>query len=119
MEEVRLDVRQANELRRLVDFEQERCAADPLMKQCAFPFRAHDALQSELLAAGMLSMHTNKESQRSFVVISDKGYRYIGDLEQREQEARRWERRDWLIVLLSGLFGILGTIIGVLIGLTM
>ena len=113
MEEKRLNSRQAAELERLIAFERDRCSADGMVVyQCAFPLRPQDALQAELVDRGMLEVKTSADSDRPFVVISAEGYSYVDRIEEED-------RRDWLIVLVSGLFGMLCTLIGLLIGLSM
>ncbi len=120
MEETRLNSRQLAELERLIAFERDRCSADGMVVyQCAFPLRPHDPLQAELVDAGVLAVKTSADSDRPFVVISPDGYACVDRIEERERRERRWERRDWLIVLVSGLFGMLCTLIGLLIGLSM
>ena len=120
MEEKRLNSRQAAELERLIAFERDCCSADGMVVyQCAFPLRPQDALQAELVDRGMLEVKTSADSDRPFVVISAEGYSYVDRIEEEDRRERRLERRDWLIVLVSGLFGMLCTLIGLLIGLSM
>ena len=85
----------------------------------AFPLRPQDALQAELVDRGMLEVKTSADSDRPFIVISAEGYSYVDRIEEEDRRERRLERRDWLIVLVSGLFGMLCTLIGLLIGLSM
>lgn len=120
MEEKRLNSRQAAELERLIAFERDRCSADGMVVyQCAFPLRPQDPLQAELVDAGVLVVKTSADSDRPFVVIAPEGYACIDRVEEQERRERYWERRDWAIVLIAGLFGMLCTLIGLLIGLSM
>lgn len=120
MDGKRLNGRQMAELQRLVEFERDKCSASGMVVyQCAFPLRPHDPLQAELVESGVLAVKTTAESDRPFVAITREGYAFVEEREEAELEQRRQERRDWTVVLVSGLFGMLCTIIGVFVGMNL
>lgn len=116
----RLNGRQLAELQRLVDFERDKCSASGMVVyQCAFPLRPHDPLQAELVEAGVLAVKSSADSDKPFVAITQEGYALIEEREEADREQRRMERRDWTVVLVSGLFAMLCTVIGVLLGMSL
>ncbi len=113
----RLNNRQEEELVRLISFEREKCTVDGNQAyHCAFPLRREDRNQNELIKLGMLAVKRNPQTKRPFVVVTPLGYAFVEEREQALAEIKSLQRRDTRLVLVSGAFACLSTVIGFIVG---
>lgn len=120
MAPIYLNIQQEMELIRLIEFERAKSASMPGEgRRCAFPLRPENRLQTELISLGALDVVSQRVADGStqpVVTITDEGYTFFTEKARREREERRQQRRDYLLVLISGAFAMLCTVIGFLIG---
>ena len=120
MAQIHLNIQQEMELIRLIEFERAKSAtAEGQGRRCAFPFRPDNHLQAELVSLGALAVIPRTApdgSDNPVVTITSAGYTFFTEKARREREVRRQQRRDYLLVLISGAFAMLCTVIGFLIG---
>ena len=120
MAPIHLNIQQEMELIRLIEFERAKSAtAEHRGLQCAFPYRPDDRLQAELISLGALAVVARKQpdgSANPIVAITSQGYSFFTEKARRERDLRRQQRRDYTLVLISGAFAMLCTVIGFLVG---
>lgn len=120
MAQIHLNIQQEMELIRLIEFERAKSTtAEGQGRRCAFPFRPDERLQTELVSLGALAVMTQTlpdGTANPVVVITSAGYSFFTEKARRERELRRQQRRDYLLVLISGSFAMLCTVIGFLVG---
>lgn len=120
MAQIHLNIQQEMELIRLIEFERAKSAtAEGQGRRAAFPLRPDNQLQAELISLGALAviLQTAPDgSETPVVAITSAGYSFFTEKARRERELRRQQRRDYLLVLISGAFAMLCTVIGFLIG---
>lgn len=103
-------------MRRLLDYERSTCTVDgELVYRCAFPYRAGDELQTELIEQGALRAKAD-EKRGTIVVVTSDGYSYFLERRREERERERWERREARLIGMSALFSALCVIVGFLLG---
>lgn len=113
---ISLNIVQARELARLIDYERSVCSVEnELVYHCAFPYRPNDELQAELIAAGALA--TKAEGKRgTIVVITSEGYSFVLERNRAERERVRREKHDVRLIALSAFFAALCVVGGFLLG---
>lgn len=120
MAPIHLNIQQEMELIRLIEFERAKSATvEGQGRRCAFPLRPDNHLQAELVSLGALAVIPQPApdgSNSPVVAITSAGYAFFTEKARRERELRRQQRRDYLLVLISGAFAMLCTVIGFLIG---
>ena len=120
MAQIHLNIQQEMELIRLIEFERAKSAtAEGRGRRCAFPYRPDNQLQGELVSLGALALMPQTApdgTTEPVVTITSAGYSFFTEKARRERELRRQQRRDYLLVLISGAFAMLCTVIGFLIG---
>lgn len=120
MAAIHLNIQQEMELVRLIEFERAKSSSmSGESRKCAFPYRPDNVLQTELVSLGALavmSQQTANGATQPIVTITNEGYAFFTERARREREERKQQRRDYVLVLISGAFAMLCTVIGFLIG---
>ncbi len=118
-----LNKAQEAELARLAEFERTRFADQAWPAQpCLFPYRPDNRLQCELIALGALATSQRRGANGTsitVVTITQDGYQYLEEKAAYNEAMRAQRRHDYILVLMSGLFAMLCTLIGVIIGTTL
>ncbi|MEG0758084.1 MAG: hypothetical protein RR505_06720 [Raoultibacter sp.] len=117
---IHLNIQQEMELIRLIEFERAKSVSmGSEGRKCAFPYRPDNTLQAELISLGALAVmpqQTADGATQPIVTITNEGYTFFTEKARREREDRKQQRRDYILVLISGAFAMLCTVIGFLIG---
>ena len=120
MAAIHLTIQQEMELIRLIDFERAKSASlGGEGRRCAFPYRPDNRLQAELISLGALAVMSQQTAQGTahpVVTITDEGDAFFTEKARRERVERKQQRRDYTLVLISGAFAMLCTVIGFLVG---
>lgn len=116
MASIELNIMQERELARLIEYERATCTVDgDMVYRCAFPYRADDDLQMELIKRGALKAKSDS-TKGTIVAITSDGYSYFPAKQAEQEQQLQMQKRETKLIALSAAFSAVALIIGILIG---